>query len=67
LRVGYALANEGRGRKNGTASRSIRPCSSNGRKIRLPGAYAALELVLRFLAHVARRAGVDGQRARRYL
>jgi hypothetical protein len=36
-------------------------------EIRLPGVYTAMDRVLRLLAQVARRRGVDRQLARRYL
>jgi mannose-6-phosphate isomerase-like protein (cupin superfamily) len=68
LRVGYALANEGRVLKNGTPRNPLYiALLLEWSEIRLPGVYTALDRVLRLLAQVARRRGVDRRLARRYL
>ena len=68
LRVGYALANEGRVLKNGTPRNPLYTALLlEWSEIRLPGIYTALDRVLRFLAQVARRRGIDRRLAHRYL
>jgi hypothetical protein len=67
LRVGYALANEGRVLKNGTPRNPLYTALLlEWSEIRLRGVYAALERVLRLSARIARRRGVDRRLARRY-
>lgn len=68
LRIGYALANEGRVLKNGTPRNpQYTALLLEWSEIRLPGVYTTLDRVLRLLAQVARRRGVDRRLARRYL
>ncbi|MDQ3876196.1 MAG: cupin domain-containing protein [Actinomycetota bacterium] len=68
LRVGYALASEGRVFKNGTPRNPLYTAQLlEWSNIRLPGIYTALERVLKVLARVARRRGIERELARRYL
>jgi mannose-6-phosphate isomerase-like protein (cupin superfamily) len=68
LRIAYGLAADGLVLKNGMPRNPLHAAlildMGEGR---LPGAYAALEHVLRLLARIARRLGTDRALERRYL
>jgi len=68
LRIAYGLAADGLVLKNGMPRNPLHAAlvldMGEGR---LPGAYATLERVLRLLARVARRRGVDRELERRYV
>jgi mannose-6-phosphate isomerase-like protein (cupin superfamily) len=68
LRVTYGLAADGRVLNNGVPRNPLHAALLlEMGEVRLPGAYAALERVLRLLARFARWRGVDRDLERRYL
>jgi hypothetical protein len=68
LRIAYGLAADGLVLNNGMPRNPLRAAllleMGEGR---LPGAYATFEQVLRLLARLARRRGVDRELERRYV
>jgi mannose-6-phosphate isomerase-like protein (cupin superfamily) len=68
LRIVYGLAADGLVLKNGVPRNPLHAALVlEMGEVRLPGAYAALERVLRLLARIARWRGVDRKLERRYL
>ena len=68
LRITYGLAADGRVLKNGVPRNPLHAALVlEMGELRLPGAYAALERVLRLLARIARWRHIDRELERRYL